>query len=41
MLTRQLNAHKVDDGAKLAIGLRIYQEYKSFKYEFGVYFQAR
>ena len=32
-LTRQFNAHKPVDKQKFAIGLRIYQEYKSFKYD--------
>jgi DNA-binding FrmR family transcriptional regulator len=32
-LTRQFKAHKADDKQKFALGLRIYQEYKSFKYD--------
>jgi DNA-binding FrmR family transcriptional regulator len=32
-LTRQFNAHKAEDEQKFALGLRIYQEYKSFKYD--------
>lgn len=32
-LTREFNAHQTGDEAKFAIGLRIYQEYKSFKYD--------
>jgi uncharacterized coiled-coil protein SlyX len=32
-LTKQFNAHKADDEQRFAIGLRIYQEYKSFKYD--------
>jgi DNA-binding FrmR family transcriptional regulator len=32
-LTRQFKAHKADDEQKFALGLRIYQEYKSFKYD--------
>jgi uncharacterized coiled-coil protein SlyX len=33
MLTGQFNAHKAEDEQKFALGLRIYQEYKSFKYD--------
>ena len=33
VLTRQFQARKADDEAKFATGLRIYQEYKSFKYD--------
>jgi DNA-binding FrmR family transcriptional regulator len=32
-LTKQFNAHRTDDELKFATGLRIYQEYKSFKYD--------
>jgi hypothetical protein len=32
-LTKQFGAHRADDERKFAIGLRIYQEYKSFKYD--------
>jgi hypothetical protein len=32
-LTKQFNAPQASDEAKFAIGLRIYQEYKSFKYD--------
>lgn len=32
-LTRQFRAHQADDAARFALGLRIYQEYKSFKYD--------
>ena len=32
-LTKQFDAHKTDDELKFALGLRIYQEYKSFKYD--------
>lgn len=32
-LTRQFNDRRADDAARFAVGLRIYQEYKSFKYD--------
>ncbi len=32
-LTRQYQAHRAEDEAKLRLGLRIYEEYKSFKYD--------
>jgi uncharacterized coiled-coil protein SlyX len=32
-LSKQFNAHRAADAQKFAIGLRIYQEYKSFKYD--------
>lgn len=32
-LTKEFNSRKVGNGAKFAFGLRIYQEYKSFKYD--------
>jgi uncharacterized coiled-coil protein SlyX len=32
-LTEQFQAHQADDELKFATGLRIYQEYKSFKYD--------
>lgn len=32
-LTKQFDAHQTDDELKFTIGLRIYQEYKSFKYD--------
>lgn len=32
-LTQEFNAPQTSDEAKLAVGLRIYQEYKSFKYD--------
>ena len=32
-LTKEFYAHQASDDAKFAIGLRIYQEYKSFKYD--------
>jgi len=32
-LTRQFNDHRADDAARFTVGLRIYQEYKSFKYD--------
>ncbi|MGI4869552.1 MAG: DUF6377 domain-containing protein [Janthinobacterium lividum] len=32
-LTRQYRAHPNDDDRKFALGLRIYEEYKSFKYD--------
>ena len=32
-LTRQFHARPADDATKFAVGLRIYQEYKSFKYD--------
>ncbi|RYE91120.1 MAG: hypothetical protein EOO37_01185 [Cytophagaceae bacterium] len=32
-LTKQFTAHKADDELKFATGLRIYQEYRSFKYD--------
>ena len=32
-LTGQFNAHQADDEAKFTLGQRIYQEYKSFKYD--------
>ena len=32
-LTRQFRAHAADDEVKFATGLRIYQEYRSFKYD--------
>ena len=33
LLTKEFNTHKVSDEAKYQVGLRIYQEYKSFKYD--------
>lgn len=32
-LTREFRAHRAEDEAKFKIGLRIYQEYRSFKYD--------
>lgn len=32
-LTKEFNTHKVGDEKKFIVGLRIYQEYKSFKYD--------
>lgn len=32
-LTRQFHAHQAEDEAKFGLGLRIYQEYRSFKYD--------
>lgn len=32
-LTRQFDDHRADDAVRFTVGLRIYQEYKSFKYD--------